>query len=288
MAFDLNKIEDKIDKVITGAIELNDEGAGIAIKRLVDAMEVAKLMSLAGPAIPSFMRGNPGLCYSAVVRGVRWGIDPFFVAEHSYLVNNRGEEKVAFDAQLIIAVINAHAPLQKMMWATYRGEGLDMVCTVHALPRGQTDAIELETPTLGKLIESRGRNDYGKIKGSQLYDTDPKQQMLYYGKRNLCRAHFPHVLAGVYDKDEFEPVDGPKDVTPQKDTLSNRLKAQRKLASPRGFSAASIDTTLSNAGATASDDPSSSASGSSAASIDSTPVAVDAAISITSPSEASQ
>ncbi len=274
MAFDISKIEDKIDKVVTGGIEISDEGFGIAIKRLVDAMEVAKLMAISGPAIPSFMRGSPGLCYAAVVRAVRWGMDPFFVAEHSYLVNNKGEEKVAYDAQLIVAVINSRAPLQKKLWPIYAGDGEEMMCTIYGLPKGQTEVLDYETPTLKKLIDLRGRNDYGKIKGSPLYDADPKQQLWYYGARGFCRRHFPEVLAGVYSIDEM-PDDGPKDVTPAKETLAARLKGQRRIASARGFDAGHIESSLSNpAGITAgSGDPVGDASGTSTA-----PSVVDGAV----------
>ena len=243
----LDKIEERIDRVVTGAIELSDAGFGIEIKRLVDAMEVAKLMAISGPAIPLYMRGNPGICYAIVVRAVRWGMDPFFVAEMSYLVKNpkTGEEKIAFMAQLIVAVINARAPLQKKLWAVYSGEGDAMLATIYGLPKGQTDALDYETPTLKKLIDIKGRNDYGNVKGSPLYDNDPKQALWYYGARGFCRRHFPEVLAGIPDGDDFEPVE-PKDVTPEKQTLSQRLSKQKRIASPRGFDAdhVSRETTL--------------------------------------------
>jgi hypothetical protein len=242
MAFDVNKIEERIDKVVTGGIELNDEGSGIAIKRLIDAMEVAKLMSISGPAVPQFMQGQPGICYACVVRAVRWGMDPFFVAEQSYLVKNpkNGEEKIAFMAQLVVAVINARAPLQKKLWAVYSGEGDAMKATVYGLPKGQTEPLDYETPTLKELIAVKGRNEYGKVKGSPLYDTDAKQALWYYGARGFCRRHFPEVLAGVYDIDEFEPVE-PKDVTPGRGTLAQRLKGQKRIASSRGFDAAHVE-----------------------------------------------
>jgi hypothetical protein len=238
MAFSIEKIEEKIDKVVTGGIELSDEGGGIAIKRLIDAMEVAKMMAISGPAVPLFMQGQPGICYAAVVRAVRWGMDPFFVAEMSYLVKNpkSGEEKIAFMAQLIVAVINARAPLQKKLWAVYTGDDTAMKATIYGLPKGQTEPLDYETPTLKELIDVKGRNDYGKVKGSPLYDIDPKQALWYYGARGFCRRHFPEVLAGVYDVDEFEPVE-PKDVTPAREGLSARLKNQKRIASPRGFDA---------------------------------------------------
>jgi hypothetical protein len=247
MAFDVTKIEEKIDKVVTGAIELSDEGSGIEIKRLIDAMEVAKLMAISGPAIPLYMRGNPGICYAIVVRAVRWRMDPFFVAEQSYLVKNpkTGEEKIAFMAQLIIAVINARAPLQKKLFAVYSGEGDALMATIYGLPRGQTEPLDYETPTLKELIDVKGRNDYGNVKGSPLYDNDPKQALWYYGARGFCRRHFPEVLAGVYDGDEL-PGSEVKDVTPEKPTLSQRLSKQKKIAAPRGFDADHIarETTL--------------------------------------------
>jgi len=236
MAFDIDKIESKIDKIVTGSIELEDDGSGIAIKRLIDAMEVAKMMAISGPAVPQFMQGQPGICYAAVVRAVRWKFDPFFVAEMMYLVKDpkTGAEKIAFMAQLINAVINAHAPLQKKLRGVYEGEGDAMKVTIFGLPKGQTEELDYETPTVKQLIAIKGRNDYGKVKGSPLYDNDPKQQLWYYGSRGFCRRHFPEVLAGVYDRDEFEPVE-PKDVTPERETLAQRLKGQRRIASRRGF-----------------------------------------------------
>lgn len=234
----LDKIEERIDRVVTGAIELSDEGGGISIRRLVDAMEVAKLMAISGPAIPMFMRGNPGICYAIVVRAVRWGMDPFFVAEMSYLVKNpkTGEEKIAFMAQLIVAVINARAPLQKKLRAVYSGNGDAMMATIYGLPKGQTEELDYETPTLKELIDVKGRNDYGNVKGSPLYDNDPKQQLWYYGARGFCRRHYPEVLAGIYDVNEFPPNE-PKDVTPEKQSVAQRLKGQKRIASPRGFDA---------------------------------------------------
>jgi len=139
MAFDAAKIEEKIDRVVTGAIELSDDGSGLEIRRLVDAMEIAKLLSLSKQAVPSFMRNEPGLCYAAVVRAVRWRFDPYFVAEQMYLVSNKGEEKVAFMAQLINAVINARAPLEGKLRARYEGEGDSRVCVVYGTPKGEMD-----------------------------------------------------------------------------------------------------------------------------------------------------
>lgn len=231
MAFDVEAIEKRIDRSITGSIEVGGDGEGIAIKHLVDAMEVAKVISTSKQAIPPFMRGEPGLCYAAVVRAVRWRMDPYFVCENMYLVNNKGEEKVAFMAQLIVAVINAHAPIQGRIRVRYEGKGDERYAVCYAIPRGEKDAVEYETPTLGELKAVRGTNERGQLKGSPLYISDPDQQLWYYGARGLCRRYFPEVLGGVYDRDEFEDV---KDVTPKPSTgLVARLEAANEKASKR-------------------------------------------------------
>jgi hypothetical protein len=35
---------------------------GVAPQRLIDAMEIAKVMAVSKQAVPAFMRGEPGIC----------------------------------------------------------------------------------------------------------------------------------------------------------------------------------------------------------------------------------
>jgi hypothetical protein len=218
MAFDPAKIEERIDHARTADIEIGgDNGSGISIKRLVDAMEVAKLISISKMAIPQFMRGEPGICYAAVVRAVRWGIDPYFVAENMFIAKLKGgEEKVGFQAQLINSIINLATPriLTGKLRCRYEGEGSELRCIVYGTPKGEKEPLEYVTPTLAAIIAHLGRNEYGKVKGSPLYDLDPKQQLWYYGSKNFIRRWFPEVLGGVYDPEDHE-IAQMKDVTPE-------------------------------------------------------------------------
>ena len=245
MSFDPEKIEARIDRAVTADITLDGEQAGIAIKRLIDAMEVAKVMALSKQAIPAFMRNEPGLCYAAVVRAVRWMVDPYFVAEQMYIVQNRGEEKIAFQAQLVVAIINAHAPVQGRIRIKYEGEGDTRVGIAYAIPKGETEPVEYRTPTLGSLKAARGKNDRGQLKGSPLYETDPDQQLFYYAARGLCRRYFPEVLAGVYDPDELEQARDVTPVAPAKPALADRLK--NRAAGGRGFDPHHIERTAREA-----------------------------------------
>lgn len=248
MAFDPAKIEEKIDRAVTAAIPIDDAAFGLSLRTLQDAYEYAKGMALSKQAIPAFMRNEPGVCNAAVIRSLRWRLDPYFVAENMYLTKNpkSGEEKIAFMSQLFNAVVNNAQPLilEGKLRVRYEGAGGDLKAIIYGIPKHETEAIEYETPTLAQRIAKIGRNDAGHLKGSPLYDDDPKQALWYFGSRAFIRRYFPHVLAGVYAGEElaeggFEPM---RDITPTPDAkpatvLSERLKANRRADAPqqRGF-----------------------------------------------------
>ena len=264
MPFDPDKIEARIDRAVTGGIEIDEAALGLQLKTMNDAMEFAKWMALSKQAIPAFMRNEPGLCSAAVTRAIRWRLDPFFVAENMYLTRNpkSGEEKIAFQSQLMNAVIN-HAQalvLEGRLRVRYEGEGDEMRAIVYGIPRHETEPIEYRSPTLGERKKAIGRNEHGNLKGSPLYDTDPEQQMWYYASRAFIRRYYPHVLAGIYTGEELAEAghERMRDVTPPKDTppsggtsLIERLKAGKQAAA-RGFDANYVEreTARANGGPT--------------------------------------
>lgn len=256
MAFDVDKIEEKIDRAVAADIEIAGDSTGISIKRLVDAMEVAKVISISKMAIPEFMRGEPGICYAAVVRSVRWGLDPFFVAENMFLAKTKGGDKIGFQAQLINSVINLATPriLEGKLRCRYEGEGEELKCIVFGTPKGEKEPLEYETPTVGAIIKHLGRNEYGKVRGSPLYELDPKQQLFYYGSKGFTRKWFPEVLGGVYDREDMEMM---RDVTPQPTgggevttSLVQRLQDKRQRhtqKATRGFDHEHVNRTVDEA-----------------------------------------
>jgi hypothetical protein len=250
MAFDLERIEEKIDRAEAGSIQINTEiGGGLKLQSMAEAFELSKLMSLSGAAVPKFLRGNPGGCLAIILRALRWGFDPFFVAEKSYLVNNKGEEKIAFEAQILHAVIEAHAPVVGRLRCRYAGEGDERTCTIYGQPKAEVDPLEYTTPTLGKLKAARGVNDYGKLKGSPLYENDPDQQLWYFGVRSWARKYYPDILGGVYTPGELGG-DAAKDVT-ERPSLKDRLRAKRHATgeAKRGFDAENTERAITAASA---------------------------------------
>jgi predicted transcriptional regulator len=237
---DVSEIEKRVDRAIAAPITVNMEVGGIALENMGQMMEFAKLMAVSGAAVPKYLRGNPGACLAICSRALRWQMDPFAVAEKSYMVVNKGEERIAFESQLIHAVVTARAPLKNRLRYEIQGEGDERRCKVWGTFRGEVEPHVYTSETLAKLRDARGRNEYGNIKGSPLWDTNPEVQIAYSAVRQWCRLFSSETLLGVYTPDELE--DGTtKDVTPTPsatESLALRLKnAKAQHAESRGFDA---------------------------------------------------
>lgn len=210
-----DRIAARIDHGVTGSLALaTNRTGGLAFANMGQVMEFAKTMAVAQIAIPKHLRGNPGACLGICIQAVEWEMSPFAVANKSYSVNDR----LAYEAQLIAAVILRRAPIKGRFKVEFKGEGAARVCRVWANLREEGETVEYVSPPFGSI----------NPKNSPLWKTDPDQQQFYYSCRALCRRHFPDVLLGVYAVDEYEPplVDGSnvRDVTPKRN-LSEKLDA---------------------------------------------------------------
>ncbi len=246
---DVGRIEEKLDRVVAGNTAISMSLGGIQFKTMAELFEMAKLMALSDLAVPPHLRGNPGACLAVCTKALRFGFDPFSLAEHSYSMekNEKGDDgkwykvsTIAFDSFVIRAIIGAHAPITGQIKYAYSAEGDARICTATVVDRRTGEVLEFTSPMLGQLKAARGTNDKGQIRGSPLWQTKPDQQLAYDTGRDLCRRYFPEILLGWYDKDELEEY-GPhsaKDVTPAKPKIAERLKGQD---GQRGFSAEHVE-----------------------------------------------
>lgn len=164
--------------------------------RLGDMVEFAQIMCKADVAIPKHLRGNPGSCLAVAMRARAWRMDPFAVATKTYSVN----DILAYESQLITAVINRHAPVKGRLVPRYTGQGGERQCFIEATTHdGQV--LPYESPKV---------KDIG-VKNSPLWKNDPDQQLFYSSARAWARRYFPELLLGVYDLDEARAM---RDVTP--------------------------------------------------------------------------
>lgn len=167
-------------------------GGGMIMPRnLRDVMDFSQLMCKAGEMLPKHLRDKPGACAAIIMQALRWEMDPFAVANKSYYVNDR----VAYEAQLIAAVVHTRAGLRKRLSYTFDGEGQNLKCTVIG---------ELADGTVQSYTSPRMQEI--SVKNSPLWKTDPQQQLAYYSARSWARRYVPEVILGVYDRDELEGV----------------------------------------------------------------------------------
>lgn len=192
----------KFDAPILKAIESTSMVAAGTIaflpQTMAEAMEFAKLMA-ASNFVPPHLRQAAGDCLAIVLQSTRWGMDPFAVGNKSYFVNNR----MAFEAQLVNAVVNSSKVLDGRLQVSWQGQGPTLACTVRGKIRGDRDVHEL----IQEISTITTRN-------SPLWKQAPKVQLAYHTTRSWARLFTPEVLLGVYTPDEVTNDRGSQTVIP--------------------------------------------------------------------------
>lgn len=202
-------VEGNAEKAVTDRTSLVGvaTGGGVDYSNLRDMVDAAKLLAAAGEMIPPFLRGNVGGMFANCLRAQELGISPLTLANWTYAVENKGEIRIAYESQLFHALIEARAPIKERMKHWYEGEGDDLkcFCSVHIKgelePRIWPPKDRASEYTLGKLRP--GKNQYGQVKGSPLWEKKPELQLFYNISRDLARVLFPDILGGMYGKDEM-------------------------------------------------------------------------------------
>lgn len=194
----------KFDAPVLRGIDAVDGGASAARAlflpgNFAEAMELAKLMA-SGLMVPPHLRGKAGDCLAILTQAMRWGMDPFAVASKSYFVNDR----IAYEAQLVAAVVNTSGILQERLKVDWYGDGDSLRCSARGRIKGEEreHAVEQDLKTI-------------KVRNSPLWQQAPRQQIAYYTQRLWARLYTPEVLLGVYSVDEVQEMvaDKPKPIT---------------------------------------------------------------------------
>lgn len=175
---------------------------GLKFENAFQMGEAAKLMATAGPMLPEWLQGNVGGCWGIILRATELGISPLTLANWSYLVENKGVKRVAYESQFYHSIVEARAPIKESLQHEIIGEGEERRCKVWATFRGESKPKEFTSETLGHLRP--GKNEHGKTKGSPLWDRKPELQLFYDASRDWARMHCPHILGGVYAREELD------------------------------------------------------------------------------------
>ena len=209
------RIAERIDPAAANDVTVSAAAGGLAFNNMGQMMEFARYMAIAKGGIRKHLRGDVGACLAICTQAVEWGMSPYAVANKSYFVN----DQIAFESQLVQAVILKRAPIKGRIKFEFTGTGAARVCRAWArLAEDPDEVVEYVSPPFASITP----------KNSPLWKSDPDQQHAYYSGRALCRRHFPDVLLGVYADDELEAAprgaETARDVTPPR-TLGARLDA---------------------------------------------------------------
>lgn len=184
----------------------------------------AHLMSQSVVTLPKHLQGKPSDCLAIAMQAVRWGMDPYVVAQKTHIVNGN----LGYEAQLVNAVLMSSGAIRGRFHYEYQGEGASIACRVGAIPAGENEVVFTQWLRLDQVA----------TKNSPLWKTNPKQQIGYLQVKNWGRQYAPGALLGVYSVDELEVAQPessePKDITPQKSSV-DKLKPAAKPAAPVSF-----------------------------------------------------
>ncbi|MBN2492433.1 MAG: hypothetical protein JXQ29_16415 [Planctomycetes bacterium] len=165
-------------------------------ERLKNAMALAQILAGA-KLVPAHFRDNPGDCLRAVDLAMRTRQSPFAIMDKTYVVSG----KIAFEGQLCAALLNASGELTTRLSYVYGNEASPakregLFCIVSATLAGESAPRE---------VRVTWKQGYGSAKGAKdKWESQPEQQLAYYGARVWGRRHAPQVLLGMYTPEELE------------------------------------------------------------------------------------
>ncbi len=158
---------------------------------LPEAWRMAEMMAKAR-LLPAAVQ-NPADAFLVINQAMRWGMDPFAVAQEVSVVSG----KLMHSGKIVAAAIQSSGILEGRLRYDYSGEGAGRAVTVSGKLRGEAEAVSI---TL-RLADAKTEN--------KMWVKQPDQQLAYAGSRVWARRYAPEVMLGVYAPEEMEDAPPP-------------------------------------------------------------------------------
>lgn len=211
-------------------LEFERGGSMFQPKNGVELMDMANMVSTAGFMVKDIYRGNPGACMGLIAVCAPYGLNPLQVSWKTYKASKGDDAPIAYEAQVIVAMVNASGAVKGGLRYRYEGDGQDRVCIAYGVLVGESETLEVRSPKLSQI----------GVKNSPLWKSDPDQQLAYYTGRAWVRRYKPEMLLGIYDTDEVASIEtGPhtaRDITPSEpklDAFAAIAQRARETAAPQ-------------------------------------------------------
>ena len=209
---------------------------------VMNSMErLSQLMAGGRATVPEHLRGNPGDCLGVVMQAAALNINPFTLAQKSYIIGG----KIGYESQLVNALIINSGLIDGRFeykwggdWSTFKpkprpkkGQKADysnyfvdesLWIQAGAKIKGQNEVSWTEAICPGKQNHMSG-----------MWWSSPLQQAKYLAVNVWARAYAPDIILGMYTPDELQdyPQESAaqqhiKDITPQKPALNEGAKPE--------------------------------------------------------------
>jgi hypothetical protein len=155
---------------------------------------IANMMAKMG-TMPAHLMNKPADCFRVVVQAVKWGMDPFVVAECTSLVHGR----MCYEGKLVAAVLQSLGSIEGRLEYDIKGTGQNAEITITGKPKGG------KVQTLhGTVAQWRTTTKKDGQKIPNAWDNIPEDMLIYRGTRQWARRYAPEALLGVRTPDEFD------------------------------------------------------------------------------------
>jgi len=126
-----------------------------------------------------------------VNQAFRWRFDPFAIVDKTYSV---GDGKLAYEGQLVAAVINTRAPIRSRLGYEFTGDqntdGRTITVTGWFIDEDSPRKVSLN------VGQAKTKNE--------IWRKDPDQKLVYSGAIKWARRYCPELMLGVVTEDDLE------------------------------------------------------------------------------------
>lgn len=180
---------------------------------------LSAVMANSGAFVPEHFRGKPDVCMAVVMQAARWGMDPFAVAQKTFIVGNSGV--LGYEAQLVNAVVTNMSPTKDRLHFEWFGAWENIVGRFVEKTSGQGkkyiapgwDLKDEAGVGIRVWATIKGEDEprelvlmlsQAQVRNSTLWASDPRQQLAYLAVKRWARLYCPDVILGVYTADEID------------------------------------------------------------------------------------
>lgn len=180
-------------------------------------MAIAQTLARGVATVPKHLQGNVGDCLAIVMQSASWKLNPFAVAQKTFLIGGR----LGYEAQLLNAVATSLRVIDGRFEYTYFGDWAK-IAKKPIMKRSQ-NGYEVMTPGwdendeggVGVTVTARLRGDPAPRdlnlllqecwpRNSTLWAAKPRQQIAYLAVKQWMRLYAPDAILGVYTVDELQ------------------------------------------------------------------------------------